>query len=80
MLLVSLFINQSTVSKNNVMADDRPEICMQKLLEQRIKEGKPLVVFQPATSSEEVVSALKKLIPEDKKEAVVLVDLSKVDK
>lgn len=57
------------------MSDERPVIDMKELLEQREKEGKPIVIIEPSNVSADVVEALKKLLPEDKKNAFVLVDL-----
>lgn len=59
------------------MSDERPAVNMKDLLVQRVKEGKPLVAIEPSNTNEGVVEALKKLLPEDKQNAVVLVDLSK---
>lgn len=58
------------------MPDERPEVDMKELLEQRINEGKPLVIIEPSSASDDVVESLNNLLPEDKKNAVVLVDLS----
>ena len=58
---------------------DQPEICLNELLNQRQKEGKPLLVLQPSSTSTEVVKALQRILPADKQSAVVLVDLSKSD-
>lgn len=59
------------------MSDERPDIDMKDLLEQREKEGKPIVIIEPSSSSKDVVEALRKMLPDDKKNAVVLVDLDK---
>lgn len=59
------------------MSDERPEIDFKDLLNQREKEGRPLVVIEPSSTSKSVIETLKKLLPEDKQNAVVLVDLGK---
>jgi hypothetical protein len=58
------------------MSFERPEVDMKELLEQRVNEGKPLVIIEPSSASADVVESLNNLLPEDKKNAVVLVDLS----
>ncbi|MCP4056504.1 hypothetical protein [Pseudoalteromonas sp. Angola-18] len=56
------------------MSDIRPEISIKDVLEQRQKEGKPLIIVEPQTASKEVVEALKKCLPEDTKNQVTLVN------
>ena|SRR5690606_23608357 len=67
--------NKLSISDNG--GCEHSVIDTKELLEQREKEGKPLVIIEPSSSSKDVVDALKKLLPEDKKNAVVLVDLDK---
>lgn len=57
------------------MTDKRTMIEMKDLLGQRAKEGKPLVVIEPSSISDNAVEAWKKLLPEDTQNAVILVDL-----
>ena len=56
------------------MSDNRSEISIKGVLEQRQKEGKPLIVIEPQIASKEVVEALKKCLPEDVKNQVTLVN------
>lgn len=46
------------------MTDKRPEICMKDVLEQKIKDGKPLILNVPQTVSKETECALKKCLQE----------------
>lgn len=50
---------------------------MKDLLEQRVREGNPLVVIEPTCTSDDTVKTLKKLLPEDTQNTAVLVDLGK---
>lgn len=56
--------------------DERPVISFDDVLKQRKIEGKPLVLIQPSSASAEVVSTLRKLLPDEKQDCVVLVDLA----
>lgn len=59
------------------MTDKRTVIDMKDLLEQRVREGNPLVVIEPTCTSDDTVKTLKKLLPEDTQNTAVLVDLGK---
>lgn len=57
----------------------KSEINFDSVLKQRKIEGKPLVLIQPNSDSEKVISALKKFLPEEKQDCVVLIDLTKAN-
>jgi hypothetical protein len=56
------------------MPDGRPVIDMKDVLEQRQRDGKPLIIIEPQTASKEVVEALKKCLPENQSHKVTLVN------
>lgn len=56
---------------------ERPVIDMKDVLEQRQRDGKPLIIIQQQTASKEVVEALRKCLPEDQKNMVTLVNFDK---
>ncbi|KZN63335.1 hypothetical protein [Pseudoalteromonas luteoviolacea] len=56
--------------------DERPVISFDNVLKQRKIEGKSFVLIQPSSANVEVISALKKLLPNEKQDCVVLVDLT----
>lgn len=53
---------------------ERAVIDMKDVLEQRQRDGKPLIIIETQTTSKEVVEALKKCLPEDQKHKVTLVN------
>ena len=63
--------------KETILEKDRPIVSFENVLKQRKIEGKSLIIIEPETSNKEVLDALKKMLPNDKQEAVVLVDFSK---
>lgn len=60
------------------MSDERPVVDMKDVLEQRQRDGKPLIIIEPQTASKEVVEALKKCLPEDQKHKVTLVNFENI--
>lgn len=55
--------------------DNRPEVEMKTLLEERAKSGSPIKVIEVGATTQDTVDALQRLLPEDQKQKVNLVNL-----
>ncbi|WP_390241868.1 hypothetical protein [Vibrio sp. R78045] len=56
--------------------DNRTEVDMKTILEERAKSGSPIKVIEVGATTQDTVDALQKLLPEDQKQKVNLVNLS----
>lgn len=56
--------------------DNRPEVDMKTILEERAKCGSPIKVIEVGATTQDTVDALQKLLPEDQNQKVNLVNLS----
>lgn len=55
--------------------DNRPEVDMKTILEERSKSGSPIKVIEVGETTQDTVDALQRLLPEDQKQKVSLVNL-----
>ncbi|EGQ9744191.1 hypothetical protein FWP33_16960 [Vibrio parahaemolyticus] len=55
--------------------DNRPEVDMRTILEERTKSCSPFKVIELGATTQDAVDALQKLLPEDQKHKVSLVNL-----
>jgi hypothetical protein len=60
--------------------DDRPEVDLNKLLQERVESGKPLIVIEPETTSPELVKTLRKMLPEEDKNKITFINLDELTK
>ncbi|EGQ9298915.1 hypothetical protein [Vibrio antiquarius] len=56
--------------------DNRPEVDMKTILEERAESGSPIKVIEVGATTQDAVDALQRLLPEDQKQKVSLVNLS----
>lgn len=60
------------------MGNDRPEVGMKVVPEQRINGGKPLIFIEPSTASRALVETLRSVLPDVQKHHVQYVNLDKI--
>ncbi|HBC3592459.1 TPA: helix-turn-helix domain-containing protein [Vibrio parahaemolyticus] len=56
--------------------EERPLVDMKALLDERVASGSPIIVLDPGHSSQELLEAINKLLPDDGKAKLFLFDPS----
>lgn len=57
------------------MKEERPVVDMKEFLEQRRRDGKPLIVIEPETASGDRVEKLRSVMPDGQKDRIQYVNL-----